>query len=315
MNLNLNLLQRFVAVAEMRSVNKASERLNLSQPAVSKSIQQLEQSLDAQLLARGPRGITLTDFGQVVFRHAKLVLAGMRTLEGEIAALKDLSVGDLRVGVPPGPGFVSDVLPAAAKALVDGSRRIKIDISIGNRSVLIGPLLRGDLDFIVTSLSRDDEEDFIQEELFVERSVLAVDKDHPIAGPGPASLSEIACYPWAVLGAEDLAEEALRKRMRAAGTPHESALFRSNSSLAIKSLLTKGDWIGFINIEAVRREFEQGLMREVSLDEPDFSGRSLPSHSFGILRRKDVPLSTIGRKLIEQIKQAQGNRDNKSACD
>ena len=89
--MDTRLLNRFVAVVELGSLNRAAQKLNLSQPALSKSIQALEETLGVDLMKRGPRGASVTAFGQSVYTYAKLIGAEMRKMEEEIGALRALT--------------------------------------------------------------------------------------------------------------------------------------------------------------------------------------------------------------------------------
>src|SRR6476661_8306813 len=115
--MNLRTLKRFLTVAELGSINKAATQLNVSQPSLSKDLQDFEKELGVALFSRTAKGVSLTDFGQNIFLRAKLVDAEFRKLEGEARAMRDLSIGEVQVGVV--PGFLqSEILPNATLNLV-----------------------------------------------------------------------------------------------------------------------------------------------------------------------------------------------------
>jgi DNA-binding transcriptional LysR family regulator len=97
--MDIRSLRYFVAVVEHQSFSRAAERLHVTQPTVSKMVQQLEQSLDLVLLERVGKRFTLTDAGDVVLQRGRALLAMHEEMSVELADLQQLRRGDLRIGV------------------------------------------------------------------------------------------------------------------------------------------------------------------------------------------------------------------------
>jgi DNA-binding transcriptional LysR family regulator len=99
MSLNLHLLRLFAAVARHRSFSRAADALHLSQPAVSKGVRDFEAQIGSRLLERGaPGGVTLTEAGSRLMRHAAALFAAERAAEEELAGLRGLHRGTLSLG-------------------------------------------------------------------------------------------------------------------------------------------------------------------------------------------------------------------------
>ena len=98
--MDIRSVNRFLAVVESGSFNKAAQRLNLSQPALAKSIESLEYSLGVSLLDRTPRGVSLTPYGKLTYDHARRIASEVRRLEREIDAVRTLAFAEISVGVP-----------------------------------------------------------------------------------------------------------------------------------------------------------------------------------------------------------------------
>lgn len=98
MALNLHLLRLFAAVARHGGFSRAAEALHISQPAVSKGVREFEAQVGGRLLERGPGGVTPTEAGQVLLRHATALFAAERAAEEDLAALRGLTRGGLSVG-------------------------------------------------------------------------------------------------------------------------------------------------------------------------------------------------------------------------
>ena len=99
--MDLRQLKAFVEVANARNFTRAAEALCIAQPAVSMSIGKLEEELDLVLFNRQGRQITLTTEGEVFLRHANKILADISVAETEMNELKELSSGEVRIGIPP----------------------------------------------------------------------------------------------------------------------------------------------------------------------------------------------------------------------
>lgn len=97
--MDIRALRYFVAVVERQSFSRAAESLHVTQPTVSKMIQQLEQSLDLVLLERTGKRFTLTDAGNVVLQRGRALLAMHEEMGVELTDLQQLRRGDLRIGV------------------------------------------------------------------------------------------------------------------------------------------------------------------------------------------------------------------------
>jgi DNA-binding transcriptional LysR family regulator len=303
--MDTRLLSRLVTVAELGSINRAAEHLHISQPALSKSIRLLEDHFSIDLLHRGPRGVNLTTYGQTVVLHAKAIDAELRKLDREIDILRNVSIGEVNVGVLPGPGFISHVLTMATLRLVKSAPCISVNYQLGSCENLLQPLRQGDLDFIVTNIVDDDTtDDLVKEHLFQNRGAIVVHPGHSLSKQPVTTVADICQYPWAVLFENSNMETMLRQMAKEAGTQFDRTVIRNNSSVFVKSTLMQSDFVGLIAYDSVRIELEKGLLVEVALD--DSTNPAKPGlfnfHMVSIVYRKDTVLSTTSRALIREIK-------------
>src|SRR5262245_25112415 len=113
--MELRDLEYFAAIAEHRHLGRAAEALNLSTPALSKSLRRLERSMQAKLVARTPKGVDLTPVGIALLGHVKPLRLAMHDVAREAAQLSAGNAGDLRIGAS--PGFGEYLVPDATAAL------------------------------------------------------------------------------------------------------------------------------------------------------------------------------------------------------
>ena len=98
--MDIRSLRYFLMVADQGGFTAAAEQLHIAQPAVSMAIRKLEQTLDLPLFNRHERRVTLTDEGEVLARHARLILQAVADAEREVRELHALERGEVRIGIP-----------------------------------------------------------------------------------------------------------------------------------------------------------------------------------------------------------------------
>ena len=99
MNQNLSSYRIFYTVANTRNISKAAKELYISQPAISKSIQKLEESLGCRLFSRSSRGVRLTDEGDLLYGHVRTAFETLSLGEEKLKRSIELGVGHLKIGV------------------------------------------------------------------------------------------------------------------------------------------------------------------------------------------------------------------------
>ena len=99
MDQNLSQYRMFYAVAKAGNISRAAKELYISQPAISKSISKLEDSLNTVLFTRNSRGVQLTDEGQVLFEHTRDAFEELAKGEQELKRIREFNMGHIRIGV------------------------------------------------------------------------------------------------------------------------------------------------------------------------------------------------------------------------
>lgn len=187
-------LRVFLEVARQKSVGKAAEVLNVSQPAVSKTIRELEAELDEKLFEKDGRGLRVTSAGQVFLRHAG---ASTAAIQQGVDHLKRIRAGGgppIRVGAL--PTTAARVMPEAVRRFLAEKVGAPIRLSTGENVVLLDQLRVGDLDLVVGRLAAPEQmTGLVFEHLYSETVVFAVAPDHPLLQDGPFDLERIRDYP------------------------------------------------------------------------------------------------------------------------
>ncbi len=298
--MDLRSIDRFLAVAELGSLNKAAQRLNLSQPALSKCIQLLEDGLGVPLIDRSPRGVSLTGYGESVFEHGRRIAAEVHKLESDIDAIRTLSYGEINVGAPLGPD--SRNLALAILSLIQTDRRITINVSNGTRSELIRPLLLGDLDFMITTLFEEDEvpPDIEQRELYLDSMAFTVHPAHPILSADRIDLPRLRDYSWIALSGNRAMDGALSKLL---GRDFQKSLLRSGSPMFVKNILSRSDFVGLVRRDAVAIELDVGSLIELEVSDLVDLSKLMPPQKVGLTFRSSRSLSNASQALIAEIER------------
>lgn len=201
-NVQLRHLRCLVAVAQERHIARAAERLALSQPAVSKTLSELEAIVGTRLVDRskaGRRGVQgLTAAGEQLLAHALRVLEALDASAQAVAPAAGGRIERLRIGAL--PSVAPALLPIALARLRDGWPQVQIMVKSAANGVLLDELRAGELDLVVGRMSDPRLMGGLSFELLhTELLVFAVRAGHPLALKA-ASVQAVLGYPLVVYG-------------------------------------------------------------------------------------------------------------------
>jgi DNA-binding transcriptional LysR family regulator len=219
MGIELRLLRYFAVVAEELHVGNAAARLYISQPALSQQIRALEDQVGLPLFVRHPRGMELTDAGEVLLQEARAVLGGSERLEAAVEELRRGRATGLRVGLP--PGLSPALLPRLLAPLREREPDARIEVAELTTPEQLAALHDGSLDL---GLVREPVEDarLARRTLLVEQLGVGLHAGDPLAQRAGLTLRELAeqlfvCFPrpWAPALHDVLAGELREQRIEA----------------------------------------------------------------------------------------------------
>ncbi len=186
-------LQCFLEIARQRSVVKAAAALSVTQPAVSKTIRELEELLGVALFERRGRGVALTRFGEVFLRYAGASVTALR--QGIDSITQARTKGGMAIKVGALPTVSTRVMPLAVSLFKQENTGTVVRVVTGDNSVLLSQLRTGDLDLVVGRLADPELMTGLSfEHLYSERISFVVRPDHPLLQEKPFELGRIARY-------------------------------------------------------------------------------------------------------------------------
>ncbi|MBD1373090.1 LysR family transcriptional regulator [Hazenella sp. IB182357] len=180
-------LQSLLIIAEEKSLSRASQKLNISQPALSKQIKKLEHMLNSELLNRSPQGVELTKSGERTLDYAKKVLSEWKKLQSDLALLQAehiVQIGSL-------PSLASQYLPLK---LLHFPLQQHIQVE-DNSQKLMAKLLEGDIDIAFVELQQDYPNTY-QKPLFSEPLFLIVSANHIFANRDQVTFADVIDQPF-----------------------------------------------------------------------------------------------------------------------
>ena len=148
--LTLRHMRVLVAVAEQGGVVKAAQSLHLAQPAISRSLHQLENALGMPLFDRSPRGMTLTIFGEVLVRRVRTVFCELRDAGEELTSLQDMSYGRLSIGCT--PLLTVEAMPRVLSAMLAARPGLALSVLEGDSTTLLRELRLRNIDMALARL-------------------------------------------------------------------------------------------------------------------------------------------------------------------
>jgi DNA-binding transcriptional LysR family regulator len=226
-------LRHFVVLAEVGSYVQASSALFLTQPALTRSIQALEDELGGRLFDRIGRRISLTPFGGEVLSRARRLVADAEALKQAGKGLHAGLVGHLRIGLSSGPGALLST--SLMLHMAQHHPRLQLQISRGNTSVLIDELRDQHLDaLVVDARSVRPSADLQVSQVFELAAGFLVRPDHPLIQRGtPVSLDHALAYPIASTPLSEEVARLLIDRFGPQANPDDMVTLRSDETLNI----------------------------------------------------------------------------------
>ena len=261
MTIDIRLLRQVLALSKHRNFARAAETLHISQPALSRSIAGLEQSLGVQLFDRTPGGVEPTICGQAVIDRGHEILQKERDLRREILLIQGIEVGELSIGAGPFP-FEIAVCHAVAR-LINRYPNLQIRIDKDSPPAIVNRVLTGDIDIGVADIRHCEDFARLTVELLPEHAVACCcRRGHPLAGRRSLSLDDLLDFP--IVGTVmPPALAALLSRNHAAGRVNEDTknfhpAITVDSLSAARNIALGCDALLPITPGCIARELESG---------------------------------------------------------
>jgi DNA-binding transcriptional LysR family regulator len=284
-------IRDFVATVDRGSLRAAARSIGVSQPAITKSIRQLENELHVQLLQRNARGASLTPAGRAFLARARVIQAELRKAEDELQLLSGGRQGAVAFGIAPAACML--LVPDAMLDFRREYPKAKVRIVEGVNSALL-PLVREEtLDFTVGQAPAGRPGAGLRfKPLFRPRLAIVARRGHPLRAA--KSLRELAGASWLMfypLGSG----ATLEKAFGGIGLPLPEAIVQCESYAAALALLAKTDVLGLIIPQVTGHFLRHGHLQVIEVQE------AIPAPLIGLYSREDAPLTPAAAALAQAV--------------
>lgn len=286
-----------VAIDENGNIHRAAEALDVSQPAASKLLKDLEDLMEVPLFERMPRGMRATMYGEVMIRHARIALASLEQAGTEIDSLKEGYAGIVRVGAIQGPAVT--LIPEAIKRAVKERPLLRISLLVESSDVLMERLSQSKLDILVARLFAQHDKSQLHYQALAEEKICAIARpDHPILAIKRPSLTELAQCGWIVPPSGSVLRHRFELLFHNAGLELPARLIEATALVFVLNMLRRTDYISVIPADAADYYVSRGLVSIVPAE------LACKMDDFGIITRKDWLLSPAAQCMLAALKDA-----------
>lgn len=294
--LKIRHLHTLVAVAEQGTLVRAADVLSVTQPAVSKTLAELEDIVAQRLFERTPKGLKLTSAGRVLLRYAGSSLRAIREGLESIADERTVDAPAVLIGAL--PNVAATILPPALLRFAGDFPHARITVRTGSNSQLIAALHQGVLDLVIGRLAEPTAMQGLSfEHLYSEPLVLAVRPAHPLARRRRIGAGALAPYRMVLPDAGTRIREAADRFFLASGMGLPQELIETIDVSFGRSYVLQSDAIWCVPLGAVENDLGQGTLARLPVDTRMTEG------PVGLTQRVDRLPSQAMSRLVEEIRQ------------
>lgn len=292
--MKFNQLRDFVAVSENGSLRGAARALGLAQPAITRSIQELEHVLGAQLFIREARGVRLTSIGETFLVRAMFILSEIRRAREAISQELDSVEGELVVGLSMAGhlGIFGEVL----QNFQSRYPKVRLRVIEGFLPTLEADLRNGLMDLYVGPVVDDStHNDLHVTKLFDNRRVVIGRKGHPLSNAN--HLSDLQDAKWTSTSITHEASDELMIVFAEHDLPQPNIVCQCQSGLSLVSVLVNSDILAMTPVQCIESPLFKNSLVEIEL------GITFPAPSIKLVRRIGIGLTPAGEYFAHLVER------------
>ena len=295
--LKFNQLKLIIAVGKHSNIRNAARELNISQPAATKIIKDMEIDFEVKLFDRTNRGVVPTVFGEALIRHGKLIFSQVANAAQELHDLSEGNSGRVVVGTLLAAS--PQLLPLAIEKLTERRPRVAIKIIEGTNEALMPNLRAGEIDMIVGRLPvHRHRDEIVQEKLLDEQILAVVGPQHPLAKARIQTFDQLKSLGWIIPPIETSLRRQLDQFFISQGSFAPNFSLESVSYLANRSLLQSHDLISLMPSQVPAYDIRNGNLCALNWTVPFGSG------PVGVSYHRKAEISPAGKSLLNALKEA-----------
>lgn len=296
--LKLPHLRLTLALANTGQISAAARALNMSQPAASRMLAEMERLLGAPVCLRGPKGVELSEAGQALAERARRILTEIAEAGRDVAEISAGMAGTVYIGAVTAPAI--DLVVPALQRLKAAHPTIEAQVEVGTSDALVPRLLEGQFDFVIGRVpAQMDIAAFDIRPVQPEVVSLLVRADHPLAGARRLPLAALAEYEWVMQPAGTPLRRAMEYSFASQGLALPRVSLITSSILALLAMIWRSDAIAPVAEEvAYLLAGEQGMTRAIAVLDP---AERIEITPYAMIARAERHLSPTARLFYAEI--------------
>jgi DNA-binding transcriptional LysR family regulator len=302
MALEIRQMRHVLVLAELGSFARAASALHLSQSALSRSIQVVEQQVGAALFLRTAAGVVPTDIGRVLAQRARQVVQMAEEIEQEVLSNRTLQTGQLCVGTGPYP--IETIITPALTRFITAHPLVSVRLQLADWDMLLSRLRAREMDFFVAEISTlQHQSDLVVEPMSEHPLFFVGRRDHPLAGRANVKPGDTFAFPFAAparipprLLAPMLAAKSRSTDSAAMSRPFPTIECKVVS--AVKRVVEGSDTLTALTLTCMATELRDRRLTLIG-SEPWMSVH------YGLVSLRDRPMSSAAARLREFVVDAE----------
>ncbi len=296
MNHLVKQLMHLVTVIEEGSLSRAAEKLNLTQPALSRSIRHLEREVDGRVLERGRQGATPTELGRRLFVHGRNVQASLNRAGSEVQVYHQDDAGHFAIGSTSLPSIY--FVPDAISSFLAERPNVALRFVVHSKNELVEMLRRGDIDIFVGARGFEAPPDGVETTDLVEESQqILCGPHHPLLGRKRLTAPQLSNYAWVLPPSTSDTHRQVQAAFSDAGlTDIRVAIETEATTGAIVSFLNRSDYLAIHSALLLEPDITAGRLKVLPLTLPGTRGMLTAFH------RPEEELTNVERRFLAHLR-------------
>jgi LysR family transcriptional regulator of abg operon len=297
--MKFSAIRDFLAVAERGGLRAAARDLGLAQPAITRSIKELEKELGVSLFERGAKGVRLTPMGQTFLRRAHSVRSELQKAKEEIDQLRGEAHGTVTVCLSSVPHLA--LLPNALRSFRSRFPQVELHVIDAVFPNVETSLIEGRVDCYVGPTPDHIPRELQAEKLFDNDRIILGRKGHPLAGA--TSLRELEGAEWITTSITYKAEEELGPLFAEHGLAAPRLAMRAQSALTFLVSMAYSDLLMMLPVQWVKFPLWRDVLQQIHVTE------ALHAPPICIVQRSGLPLTPAAEYFCDMVRRASHHMD------
>lgn len=289
------LYRTFVQIVESETLVRAAETLHLTQPTLTRHVQQLEREFGLKLFDRVGKRLVLNHPGEVVYRYAKSLLRLEQKMLAELSAFGDPEVGTVYIGAGLTPSIY--LLPPLLAWYHKQHEKVQFQVRSGSSQEIWAALQQREIDFGIVTTIDASWDNYEVQPLMQDDLLLVAAPVHPLYELETATFAEITKFPFVVMQQGSGLRQLILELAASHGTTLHIAM-ETDSLESLNRLVQSGVGLSFLPRSSVADDLEMGRLVQIKLADVQLGARTIT-----LITHKDGPLSACSSQFLSEAVQ------------